>query len=71
MDNINQIQPTDGGHEQEFNLLMQHRHTELNELIAKGIQPLHIILILITTQLITKNNFEHWKIKMSKLPEEL
>ena len=67
MDNINQIQPTDGGHEQEFNLLMQHRHTELNELIAKGIQPLHITFDIITTQLITKNNFEHWEKKDVKI----
>ncbi len=67
MDNINQIQPTDGGHEQEFNLLMQHRHTELNELIAKGIQPFAYNFDINNYSSTIKNNFEHWENKDVKI----
>ena len=67
MENINQVQPTDGGHEQEFNLLMQHRHTELNELIAKGIQPFAYNFDINNYSNTIKNNFEHWENKDVKI----
>jgi len=67
LENINQVQPTDGGHEQEFNLLMQHRHTELNELIAKGIQPFAYNFDINNYSNTIKNNFEHWENKDVKI----
>ena len=67
MENINQVQSTDGGHEQEFNLLMQHRHTELNELIAKGIQPFAYNFDINNYSNTIKNNFEHWENKDVKI----
>lgn len=67
MGNSNQIQPVEGGHEQDLNLLMQHRHAELNELIAKGIQPFAYNFDIDNYSKTIKNNFEQFENKDVKI----
>lgn len=64
---MNQSQPIDGGQEQDLNMLMQHRHAELHELIKKGIQPFAYNFDINNYSMTIKNNYEQYENKDVKI----
>ncbi len=67
MENQNDLLNNAGGTEQDYNLLIQHRHQELKEIIAKGILPFAYNFDVNNYSETIKNNFDQFENQTVKI----